>query len=201
MVDKLRRMRRAPQDKQRDAERTKARILEAAVEEFGAKGFAGARVSEIAARAGINKQLISYYFGGKEGLYQHVVAQWRGHESAFAEPGQDLGTLIASYVRANAANPDFGRLMVWEGLGEAPPDPAFVEEMRRNVDELRQRQEAGELPGDVDPGAAMIAMFAMSAAGVVFPQLAQAVTGLGREEFGEFYAEQMARLVGAWRTP
>ena len=54
----------APHERQRDPERTKARILDAATEEFSAKGFAGARVSEIAARAGVNQQLIAYYFDG-----------------------------------------------------------------------------------------------------------------------------------------
>ena len=38
------------------------------IAEFSAKGFAGARVSEIAARAGVNQQLIAYYFDGKQGL-------------------------------------------------------------------------------------------------------------------------------------
>ena len=33
------------------------------------QGLAGARVNDIADRAGVNKQLISYYFGGKEGLF------------------------------------------------------------------------------------------------------------------------------------
>jgi TetR/AcrR family transcriptional regulator len=44
-------------------------ILVAARQEFSAKGPAGARVNEIAARSGVNKQLIYYYFGNKEGLY------------------------------------------------------------------------------------------------------------------------------------
>ena len=56
--------RRTPEERRRDPERTKRRIVEAARAEFSAKGFAGTRVSEIAARAGVNKQLISYYFGG-----------------------------------------------------------------------------------------------------------------------------------------
>lgn len=44
-------------------------ILAAARQEFSAKGAAGARVNEIAALSGVNKQLIYYYFGNKEGLY------------------------------------------------------------------------------------------------------------------------------------
>ncbi|MES2532306.1 MAG: helix-turn-helix domain-containing protein, partial [Pseudomonadota bacterium] len=48
-----------------NAEQNAARnaILAAARAEFSAKGLAGARVNEIAARAGVNKQLLYYYFG------------------------------------------------------------------------------------------------------------------------------------------
>lgn len=44
-------------------------ILTAARDEFGEHGFAGARVGRIAQRAGLNKQLIYYYFGSKSGLF------------------------------------------------------------------------------------------------------------------------------------
>src|SRR5581483_9805400 len=63
----------APDERKRDADRTRERILEAAIAEFGAHGFAGARVSAIAQRAGVNQQLISYYFDGKAGLYQALT--------------------------------------------------------------------------------------------------------------------------------
>jgi AcrR family transcriptional regulator len=53
----------------RDPERTQASILAAATAEFTAKGLDGARVDEIARRAGVNKRMIYHYFGGKEGLY------------------------------------------------------------------------------------------------------------------------------------
>ena len=59
-----------PEERQRDPERTRRLILEAAGAEFAAKGYAGARIAAIAARAGVNQQLISYYFDGKEGLYR-----------------------------------------------------------------------------------------------------------------------------------
>jgi TetR/AcrR family transcriptional regulator len=49
------------------------RILAAALSEFAAEGAAGARTARIAARAGVNKQLLHYYFGAKAGLYRAVV--------------------------------------------------------------------------------------------------------------------------------
>jgi len=50
-----------------------ARLLEAALEEFAAHGRAGARTGQIAARAGVNKQLIHYYYQTKDGLYAAVL--------------------------------------------------------------------------------------------------------------------------------
>src|SRR5690606_27956118 len=61
--------------KQRDADRTRAEILDAATEEFAAKGYAGARVDEIAARTSTTKRMIYYYFGGKEQLYLAVLEE------------------------------------------------------------------------------------------------------------------------------
>ena len=61
----------------RDAAATRARILEAATFEFAAKGLLGARVDEIADRAGSNKRMIYHYFGSKEELFTLVLeTEW-----------------------------------------------------------------------------------------------------------------------------
>jgi TetR/AcrR family transcriptional regulator len=51
------------------ADHSRARILEAAILEFGQNGLAGARTEHIAEAAGVNKALLYYYFQGKEALY------------------------------------------------------------------------------------------------------------------------------------
>lgn len=53
---------------------TRALIKKAARREFATRGFAGARVASIAAAAGVNKQLIFYYFRSKTGLLEAVVS-------------------------------------------------------------------------------------------------------------------------------
>ncbi len=52
---------------------TKEKIIEAAVHEFSKGGYPGARVDNIAIKAGINKAMIFYYFGSKENLYKTVI--------------------------------------------------------------------------------------------------------------------------------
>ena len=57
----------------RDAERTRAEILEVATHEFAQRGYSGARVDEIADQTSTTKRMIYYYFGGKEQLYIAVL--------------------------------------------------------------------------------------------------------------------------------
>ena len=52
---------------------TTRRILDAATEVFAEVGFSGARVDEIAKRAGINKAALYYHIGSKEVLYAEVL--------------------------------------------------------------------------------------------------------------------------------
>ena len=59
----------------RDAEATKARLLEAATAEFAAYGIAGARIDRIAAAASVNKQMIYAYFGSKDALFDVVFSR------------------------------------------------------------------------------------------------------------------------------
>jgi AcrR family transcriptional regulator len=51
------------------------RILNAALREFATHGAGGARTRRIAERAGVNKQLLHYYFRNKTGLYEAVLAR------------------------------------------------------------------------------------------------------------------------------
>ncbi len=57
----------------RDPAATRKKLLAAARREFADNGLAGARVDEIAARAGVNKQLVYHYFGDKDALYLAVL--------------------------------------------------------------------------------------------------------------------------------
>jgi len=52
---------------------TVTRILNAATEEFARNGYGGARMAEIARRAGVNKASIYYHIGDKKGLYEAVL--------------------------------------------------------------------------------------------------------------------------------
>jgi AcrR family transcriptional regulator len=84
----------------RDPERTRAAILAAATVEITAKGLGGARVDEIAERAGVNKRMIYHYFGDKDGLYLAVL------EAAYQE------------IRSEEIKLDLGKRDPVEGMRE-----------------------------------------------------------------------------------
>ncbi len=57
----------------RQPARTREQILRAAVVEFAGKGLGGARVDQIARRAGANKRMLYHYFGNKRDLFLAVL--------------------------------------------------------------------------------------------------------------------------------
>ena len=73
----------------RDPEATRQALLRAGAELFSERGFDGVPTSEVAARAGVNKALISYHFRGKRGLYVAIL------ESAFASLAERLRAIEA----------------------------------------------------------------------------------------------------------
>jgi len=109
------------------AEATRERIREAALAEFAARGLAGARVDDIAARAGANKRMLYAYFGSKEGLWLAVLeaayARKREEERALAVDGLAPREAVAALVRFNlryaAAHPEFVALLNQENVHRA----------------------------------------------------------------------------------
>jgi TetR/AcrR family transcriptional regulator len=188
----------APSERKRDPERTKARIVEAAVAEFGAKGYAATRISDIASRAGVNKQLISYYFGGKEGLYNEIARAWHQRGTSMMAPDLPLADMVASFVMTTPEQRAQGKLMVWANLSsDDAPDSGDTGFLQAQVARMRERQAAGEFPADLDPAYLTVMMFALASAPQVLPQVTRQMTGEDPESngFAERYADQLRRLV------
>ncbi len=122
------------------------RIIDAAREEFARRGFEGARVDQIARRAGVNKQLLFYYFHSKRGLFAAVLARGAAEfERALAElPAGGAGP--RDKIRAAlAAQFDF---LGQAGRSDARP---FAPAIKRLVVLLAEGQGRGQVRDDVDP--------------------------------------------------
>lgn len=63
----------AKKENQQASDSTEQKIFDAAHEVFTQKGMDGAKMQEIADRAGINKALLHYYYRSKEKLYETVA--------------------------------------------------------------------------------------------------------------------------------
>src|SRR4051812_29993633 len=63
---------------------TRARLIRAATELFAKNGFDGTSIKDLASHAGVNVSLVSYHFGGKEGLYRACVEQFGQERLAMA---------------------------------------------------------------------------------------------------------------------
>jgi AcrR family transcriptional regulator len=145
---------------------TRAEILAAATREFSEKGLSGARVDEIALRTQINKRMIYYYFGSKEGLYSAVLERCYGHirmsESAMRldalPPVEALRQLVRHTFDYHSMHPDFVRLVMNENIhqGSYIGDLASIKTRSRNVlGNLRSLLDRGIAAGvfraDIEP--------------------------------------------------
>ncbi|SNS17837.1 transcriptional regulator, TetR family [Geodermatophilus pulveris] len=111
----------------RDAERTRAEILDVATSEFADRGYAGARVDEIAAKTSTTKRMIYYYFGGKQQLYVAVLERAysrirsleRQLDVEHRDPVQAVRELAGLTFDHHEAHPEFIRLVSIENIHRA----------------------------------------------------------------------------------
>lgn len=167
----------AEERRPRDAEATRAAILAAARAAFAAGGLAGARIDAIAASARINKAMLYYYFGDKDGLFRAVLEQLYAELCAVGPaPGEERGDPLDALDRVvdgvwafyrghpeaiqllNSAN----RLGARHLVGSAVVDrlkPAFIE---RIGSLLRRGADAGVFRSGIDPVDLHITIVAMA---------------------------------------
>ena len=166
----------------RNPERSRERILSAALKEFSAKGFAGARVDAIARRASINKRMLYHYFGDKEELFKAVLRRKVRQRQAWAEglSGEPEETL-PFWFEAACKDADWVRLFQWEALQgnweKVIDEKERLEATARGLQRIRQRQERGQISADLDARHVMLTMRSLTMFPVAFPQLTRLITG------------------------
>jgi AcrR family transcriptional regulator len=151
---------------QRDPARTRAQILKAAIDEFSARGFSGARVNTIAARARANKRMLYHYFGNKEALYlaalEQVYATIREKERALdvehLPPEEALRRLVELTWQHFVEHPEFIRMLNTENLHKAQflARSKRIRELHSPLTQMRAEllargAAAGVFRDDVDP--------------------------------------------------
>ena len=147
--------------RRRDAAATREALLAAGAELFAERGYDGVPVAAIAARARVNKAMISYHFGGKRQLYLAIVtATFReivgGVEqlAVSSRPAPEaLRELVAMFGEmATRRYPHFCSMMLREVVaGGKHLDPALIEQPARLLGAVQRIVARGVEAGDLRP--------------------------------------------------
>jgi AcrR family transcriptional regulator len=172
----------------------RARILEAAVRVFAARGYHAARVGDIAEEAGVAHGLLYHYFPSKEDVLRTILRDsWtlligalHGIEATDDPPAEQLRRIAAVLLRSWRHDPDLVRVLVRE-VARSPHLSEQVDEVREAflvIQRVIERGQAeGSFRGDLDP---------RLASWIVYGSLEEVLTGwvLGQLPDGD---EEVAR--------
>lgn len=164
--------------RERNAAASQQRILDSAEREFGARGFAGARLRDIGVAAGVQTALIHHYFGDKRGLYRAVLdralSATSTESTTLLETRGDLESLVRGFVdmlvRFHAAHRHVVAIFRHESMSGGE---VFADVCRERVWPilkavtafLEERQRAGEVRADVSATEMLLAGLGM----VIYP--------------------------------
>ena len=171
-----------------EAAATRARLLDAAFEEFAQHGVAGARVDRVAARAGLNKRLIYVHFGNKEQLFEAVTGEMVGVlADAVPFTPDDLPGYAGALFDHLLRHPRQLRLALWQqlerpGLAEAAAAASY----RPKVDALAARGTPHH-PADV-----LTLVLALTGAWLTAPSALRALAPQGEGEAAQASPERVA---------
>lgn len=144
-------------------ERSRRRILAAALEVFAERGYAGATIAQIAARAEVARGLVTYYFVSKEGLLEALLSEAllamyeavapAEHETT---PDERLAGFIDRTLQGAAATVDVQRLILSLMLQPATRD-VYARAEQANLAALEKAEDqiraVFAARGAADPGA------------------------------------------------
>jgi TetR/AcrR family transcriptional regulator len=161
--------------RERNAEASRRRLLDAAEAEFARCGFAGARLRDIADAAGAQPALIHHYFVDKQGLYRAVIDRALVQTSTMSwtvlGSSNDLEVLITGFidllVEFHAAHQNLMSLLRHEALAGGEMAAPLLRERSLPIVEavaalLEERQRSGEVRADVDVREIILAGMSMA---------------------------------------
>lgn len=151
------------------------KLIRAAMELFAEDGYDKVSIRQIAAAAGVNSSMISYYFNGKSGLYEAIVKELLQNFDSFigsvraeeVEPREGLRLYVQTISRLYAKYPpSFVKLVYRELLNPSEIfEQVAVGRFRQNFGVLLNLIERGKAQGlfrtDLDSGK-MLMMFISS---------------------------------------
>lgn len=167
-----------------DTEGTKRKILDAATHEFARSGPDGTTIERIAKLAGVNKERVYNYFGGKAALFARVLrdelASAAQHVPLVSGSADDIAEHAGELYDYHRQHPELARLLQWEALAfeaEVPEEQLRRDAYRRNTSALSEPQSAGMIDSTVAPELLYFLLLSLAGYWAVLPQVARMITG------------------------
>lgn len=172
----------AERKRRANGEESRLKIIEAATEIAGERGYEGTSISLVSERSGLPASSIYWHFADKDALLaaviEHSYGRWLSNMGAWvpAADGADRReALIVAFRRTGRAiadAPDFLRLGLMLTLERRPDEPSartlFLQVRRQSVEQLVQLYER-MFEGELDAAAVRtLAMMAMAAVDGLF---------------------------------
>ncbi|MFE1664481.1 TetR family transcriptional regulator [Microbacterium sp. P02] len=117
-----------------------ARIVAAAIDEFGELGYDGATMRGIAVRAGVDSALVHHYFGTKADLFAHTVGAPMRPEvdipALLDGPDDGLGERFVRYILESWERPEVskrGVVLLRAALGNRMTTPLMAAFLQREL--------------------------------------------------------------------
>jgi AcrR family transcriptional regulator len=142
-------------------ERTRRRLLEIAIRQFGERGYRQTSVTDITREAGLTQAACYAYFGSKSDLFREAVdtdamdlIRTAGGQAAGHEPRQLLPALVLFLGGALAQHPLTERVLQGkegDSVVELVDLPAVHEVGRVVAEGIRRGQDDGSIRADIDP--------------------------------------------------
>jgi TetR/AcrR family transcriptional regulator len=147
--------------RRRDAAATRDALVAAGAELFAERGYDGVPVAAIALKAGVNKAMINYHFGGKRKLYLAIVsasfAEIVAGVEALAESPRPAPEALRELIAvvgemASRRHPHFCAMMLREVMaGGKHLDPQLIDKPARILGAVQRIVARGVREGDFRP--------------------------------------------------
>lgn len=153
-------------------------ILRIAAHQFGAKGFRGTRLDDVASELGVTRQALYYYYSTKQAILADLYTEFFDRlDRALDEAGsRSVGVtrfdaMLEAHIRVVAEAPELSAIFTQE-RGSLPPDAERSirdrrqRHQRRLVEAYQDGVDSGELRAE--PGVSVVVSLVVGAANWIF---------------------------------
>jgi len=186
------------------SEQTRQRILNAACELFGSRGYEGTPLRDIEELSGVNRGLIAYHFGNKDDLWKAVVEFYFSEYVREMEAQRDLFAgldaktrariVIRNFVRLSVRRPHLAKLMIQENLNPTWRLDWILERYLKPIQAMEREQfrDAGDAGLPAGPGFRYALIGACTMPFLAAPEMERMH---GADPFDEGFIEKFTEMI------